>query len=322
MDRFSDTITASGMRLDFETYVMPLFLSSCVHKSNLIWEEQRLLWGGRWREGGTGLSHFALEGFGGTHVMQWRELEGLRGSAPEMHAPPIERIATTDPYEDLCCTALYDFSIPDWFIIHPQKFVLDIRGLGLPVEDLVVTRAVAPPDDASALGQPRSPYPCDDARRNTSSRAFCSVSDVNKNETVYDVCSRFGHVLREVATNTASSQDPEATGVSQSALLSARPSLVSTTEMVLSVVTAVQGLVAAAILLFQREKERLRSAVNWYRRARGQEALPNFPGASTPPDQLRLARCLLMLLALVVVVYVPFSGCGAFWTLEHEVSSV
>jgi len=238
-----------------------------------------------------------------------------------MHAPPIERLATTDPYEDLCCTALYDFSIPDWFVIHPQYFLPTSGGLGLPVEDLV-TLAVAPPDDAFALGQPRSPYPCDDARRNTSSSAFCSVSDVNKNETVYDVCSRFGHVLREVATNTASSQDPEATGVSQSALLSARPSLVSTTDMVLSVVTAVQGLVAAAILLFQREKERLRSAVNWYRRARGQEALPNFPGSSTRPGQLRLARCLLMLLALVVVVYVPFAGCGAFWTLEHEVSSV
>lgn len=126
-------------------------------------------------------------------------------------------------------------------------------------------------------------------------------------------------MLRKAASNTASSQDLEATGVRQAALLSAPPSLVSTTEIVLTVVTAAQGLVAVVILLFMGEEERLRSAVDWYRRVRRQAALPSGLGTSIPQGQLRLAKCVLLLSAFVVVMYVPVAGQCAFWTMEHAV---
>jgi len=143
-----------------------------------------------------------------------------------------------------------------------------------------------------------------------SAPAFRHFANAHMDGDVALGCARFGNLLRVASAAAASTQDGVATGLNADAFLSAPPRLASTTEIGLSVVTAVQGLVAVAVLLFVREDDRLRSVVDWYRRTKRLPALPSGPGAPIPRSQLLLARCLLWLLALGIALYVE----DGFWT--------
>lgn len=131
---------------------------------------------------------------------------------------------------------------------------------------------------------------------------FLHAADVDVEGTASRHCSRFGDLLRVVASSGASSQDAVATGHQAANFLSKIPPLVSSIEVALLVVTAMQGLFAAFVLLFVGPDERLRRFEATYRLWRHWAPLPRNEKVTVPRRERVVPR--VVLLAVVVVIAV------------------
>lgn len=121
-----------------------------------------------------------------------------------------------------------------------------------------------------------------------------AAGEVNKQ------CKSLGHALLQSASSIASSQDTVASGLHDGAFLDPKPQLKSASEVWLSIVTAVQGVVVAFLLLFVDTDARARQILDWWRSlgTRGRGLPPHPPVRAEELSELELARlrwCLLLL---------------------------
>lgn len=133
---------------------------------------------------------------------------------------------------------------------------------------------------------------------------FLHVADADVEGTASLHCSRYGDLLRVAASSAASSQDAVATGHQGTNFLSRVPPLAAPIEITLLVVTAVQGLFTAFVLLFDRPDERLRRFEATYRQWRDWAPLPHNANAIVPRRERDVPRVVLLVIVVIVAVYV------------------
>lgn len=134
--------------------------------------------------------------------------------------------------------------------------------------------------------------------------SFLHVADADVNGTVSLHCSRYGDLLRVAASSAASTQDAVATGHQGANFLSRVPPLAAPIEITLLVVTAVQGLFTAFVLLFDRPDERLRRFEATYRQWRDWAPLPLNDNVIVPRRERNVPRAVLLLLVIIIAMYV------------------
>lgn len=133
---------------------------------------------------------------------------------------------------------------------------------------------------------------------------FLHAADADVEGSASRRCSRFGDLLRVAASSAASSQDAVATGHQAANFQSKVPSLVSSIEIALLVVTALQGLFAAFVLLFVAPDERLRRFEATYRLWRHWAPLPRNEKITVPRRERFVPRVVLLLVVVIIAVYV------------------
>lgn len=148
--------------------------------------------------------------------------------------------------------------------------------------------AVAPPPGTGAF--PAAPK-------------FLHAADVDVEGTASRHCSRFGDLLRVAASSAASSQDAVATGHQAANFQSKIPPLVSSIEIALLIVTALQGLFAAFVLLFVGPDERLRRFEATYRLWRHWAPLPSNEKVNVPRRERVVPRVVLLAVVVIIAVY-------------------
>lgn len=121
-------------------------------------------------------------------------------------------------------------------------------------------------------------------------------------------CKSLGKVLLQAASAIASSQDTVASGLHDGAFLATKPQLKSVSEVWLSIVTAVQGVTVAFLLLFVGADARVRHILDWKRhvtaRVRGLPRPPPVRAEDLSERKLACLRLALLLLTLFVSWYV------------------
>ncbi|KAK1866791.1 hypothetical protein I4F81_009306 [Pyropia yezoensis] len=132
--------------------------------------------------------------------------------------------------------------------------------------------------------------------------SFLHVADADVNGTVSLHCSRYGDLLRVAASSAASTQDAVATGHQGANFLSRVPPLAAPIEITLLVVTAVQGLFTAFVLLFDRPDERLRRFEATYRQWRDRAPLPLNDNVIVPRRERNVPRAVLLLLVIIIAI--------------------
>lgn len=137
---------------------------------------------------------------------------------------------------------------------------------------------------------------------------YIHVKDSGGDGVVANQCSELGHTLLRSASSIASSQDTVASGLRDGAFLDPKPELKSLSEVVLSIVTAVQGVAVAFLLLFVDADARAGRMLDWWRslcsRVRGLPQPPPVQVANLPGLGLDRLRGWLLALTVCLSLYV------------------
>lgn len=148
--------------------------------------------------------------------------------------------------------------------------------------------------------------------------AVAHINASNPDVGVDKLCSDMANALRRSAAALASTQDVVASGLREGAFLSPKPERLSITELVLSIVTAIQGVAVVFVLLFVQAGEvgvRVMRLRHWFLHAwtyvRGLQAPPPFQEAESFGEGRILRLLGPLALAAILFVYVPaFSSSG------------
>lgn len=145
----------------------------------------------------------------------------------------------------------------------------------------------------------------------TDSSRIAHINDSNTEGDIGAMCANMSTTLLQAASTIASTQDVVASGLREGAFLSPKPNRLSTTEVVLSIVSAAQGVAVTFVLLFVEADEwglRVVRLALWIHRSwfgLSGRPVPEHILAANPDVGRRTTRFFgLLSIATVLAVYV------------------
>lgn len=143
---------------------------------------------------------------------------------------------------------------------------------------------------------------------------YVHANDTGEGE-VSKQCKSLGKILLRSASSIASSQDAVASGLRDAAFLKTKPERKSSSDVVLSIVTALQGVAVAFLMLFVDADARALRMLDWHRSLTARwQGLPQPPPVQAEDvNKAEMARLRASLLVVAICMSLYVQVCSRDW---------